>query len=495
MKKLTLHKLFEGYDDINIPKEIDSNSQFDISHSDAYINENSLLFITEKVGNIDHHFDTSVLTNTPAALVIPKYCSTSEKICPEIRVGNVRKALAYAYYNAYKINYDKLKIIGVTGTNGKTTTATLIYRILNNCGYKVGFIGTGKIISDKAILSDDTYSMTTPDPSVLYPAISRMYEDGCEYIVMEVSSHSIALGKIAPLKFEYAIFTNLDNDHLDFHRSKDEYFNTKLKLFESCKRGLFNMDDGYSMKAYGLAKCEKSTYGVINRGDTYATEIEMKLLESSFYYRQKDLIFKAKTKLPGAFNIYNALAALRCVIDLGVKPCIAKKALSKIDKIDGRMEVIFGDITFIIDYAHTPGAFYNSLKTIKQRVINRQKLIVVFGCGGNRDRQKRPLFGKYAEELADKIIITEDNSRNEDFDTITDDIISGMTSDKHIIIKDREKAIRCAYSFALPGDIIALIGKGHERYKIIDNQYIPFDERRIIQEILAETDKSYARKT
>ena len=495
MKKLTLSELFEGYEDINIPKEIDNSSSFYISITDTNVGEDSLLFITEKVGSSDYHFDTSALATPPAALVLSKSHATTAKICPEIRVGNVREALAYAYYNTYKIDYEKIKIIGVTGTNGKTTTATLIYRILQGCGYKVGFIGTGKIISDKAILSDDTYSMTTPDPNVLYPTIERMYADGCEYIVMEVSSHSIALGKIAPLKFEYAIFTNLDNDHLDFHHGKEDYFNTKLKLFESSKRGLFNMDDEYSKKACSLVKCEKSTFGIINPGDAYATEIDVNFFENAFYYRQKDLIFKAKTKLSGAFNIYNTLAALRCVIDLGIKPCIAKRALSRIDKIDGRMEVIRGDISFVIDYAHTPVAFYNSLKTIKQGINKRQRLIVVFGCGGNRDRQKRPLFGKYAEELADKIIITEDNSRNEDFDTITADIISGMTSDKHIIIKDREEAIRCAYSFALPGDIIALIGKGHEKYKITGNEYIPFSEREIINEILAERDKDYARRT
>lgn len=495
MKKLTLSELFKGYNAINIPKELDSNSLFEISISQSDVNESSLLFITEKVGKEDKQFDTSILKNVPAALVVSKSHTTTAKICPEIRVGNVREALAYAYYNTYKIDYDKVKIIGVTGTNGKTTTATLIYRILQSCGYKTGFIGTGKIISDKTILSDDTYSMTTPDPNVLYPTITQMYNDGCEYIVMEVSSHSIALGKIAPLKFEYAIFTNLDNDHLDFHHSKEEYFNTKLKLFESSKRGLFNMDDEYSRKASSLVRCDKSTFGIIHQADAYATEIESSFFGSSFYYRQKDLIFRAQTRLLGAFNIYNTMAALRCVIDLGIKPCIAKKALQKIDNVDGRMEVITGDITFVIDYAHTPSAFYNSLKTLKQNLNKRQKLIVVFGCGGNRDVFKRPVFGRYAEELADIIIITEDNSRNEDFNSIANDITFGMSKNKYEVIKDREEAIRRAFQSALPGDIIALIGKGHEKYKIIDNKYMPFSERRIIDQILAEADKEYANKT
>jgi UDP-N-acetylmuramoyl-L-alanyl-D-glutamate--2,6-diaminopimelate ligase len=250
----------------------------------------------------------------------------------------------------------------------------------------------------------------------------------------------------------------------------------------------------YSKRASTLVRNEKSTFGIINTADAYATEIDLGFQESSFYYRQKDLIFKAKTKLSGAFNVYNTLAALRCVIDLGIKPCIAKKALLKIDRIDGRMEVIPGDITFIIDYAHTPEAFCNSLKTIKQVINKRQKLIVVFGCGGNRDRQKRPIFGRYAEELADKVIITEDNSRNEDFDLIATDITSGMSAAKHEIIRDRREAIRHAYACAHPGDTVALIGKGHERYKIQNNEYIPFDERQIIKELLEETDEVYAYK-
>ena len=494
MKKLSISELFDGYSGVSVPPEIDASSLFKISVSDSEIDESSLLFITEKVGKETTCVDTASFKSKPASIVVSKSHNVSRSVCPQICVNNVREALSYAYSNAYKINYDEIKIIGVTGTNGKTTTATLIYEILRRCGYKAGFIGTGKIISDETSLSDDNYSMTTPDPSVLYPAIARMRDDGCRYIVMEVSSHSIALGKIAPIKFEYAIFTNLDNDHMDFHSSKEEYFKTKLKLFESAKRGLFNLDDEYSRRASGLVNCEKSTFGILNPADAYATEIDMRFPNSSFYYREKDLIFKAETNLIGAFNIYNVMAALRCVIDLGIRPCVAKRALSKVGNIDGRMEVIPGEVTFVIDYAHTPAAFYNSLKTLKQAINSRQNLIVVFGCGGNRDRNKRPLFGEYAEKFADKIIITEDNSRNEDFDVITADITSGMSDKKHQIIRERKEAIICAFKSALPGDTVALIGKGHERYKIVNNEYIPFDERRIIEDLIKEAEKAHADK-
>jgi len=495
MKKLTISELFNGYDDIEIPTQISENTSFDITLSSQDLDNNSLLFITEKVGKENPVISTELFKASPFAIVISKHHNTTSSVCPEIKVGNVRTALAYALSNLYGLDYYQTKVIGVTGTNGKTTTATLIYKMLKECGYKVGFIGTGKIISDTNILSDDKYSMTTPDPDILYPAIAKMTEVGCKYIVMEVSSHAIALGKIAPIKFEYSIFTNLDNDHLDFHNSKEEYFQTKLKLFELSKKGLFNMDDKYSRKAAELSKCEKSTFGIINSGDAYASEIFLGSEETSFYYRERDLIFKAHTKLIGAFNVYNIIAALKCIIDLGIKPCIAKKALRSIDRIDGRMEIIRGEITAIIDYAHTPKAFYNCLKTIKQNINAKQNLIVVFGCGGDRDTAKRPYFGQYAEAYADKIIITEDNLRNEDFSSIVNDITRDMTSGSYETIRERESAIRYAFKCARPGDIVAVIGKGHEKYKIVGGEYLPFDERKIIEDILSEMDGTYAGKT
>ena len=198
------------------------------------------------------------------------------------------------------------------------------------------------------------------------------------------------------------------------------------------------------------------------------------------------MIFKAVTRLGGAFNVYNALAAIRCVIDLGIKPCIIKRVLCDIEGVDGRLEVIDGKVKTIIDYAHTPAAFYNCLKTIKSSINIKQKLIVVFGCGGDRDKSKRADFGKYAEMLADIIIITEDNSRTEDFYSIASDITGGISSKDFTLIKDREKAIRHAFSIAREGDVITLIGKGHERYKIIGSEYLPFDERQIIRDAMKD---------
>ena len=480
MKRLKIHELFKGYDDVYIPDTVSTDTPLSIALSDKEIKEPSLLFITEKVGNEDAVFDAGELTARPVAVVVSKAQRVIDGGIPIIRVGRVRAALSFALSNSYDIEYGRLKFIGVTGTNGKTTTATLIHHILRDAGYKAGFIGTGKIVSGTQTLCDSTYSMTTPDPTVLYPAIAKMQEDGCTYIVMEVSSHSIALGKIAPIKFEYSIFTNLDDDHLDFHKTKEDYFNTKMQLFKSSRAGLFNFDDEYSRRGYSLAECEKSSFGIIRQGDAYATEIEVGISDSSFFYREKDLIARVKTNLPGAFNVYNSIAALRCTIDLGIKPCIAKRSLEGIRGIEGRMEIIKGDITVIIDYAHTPSAFYNCLKTVKQSVNAQQNAILVFGCGGNRDAFKRPIFGKYDEMLADTVVITEDNSREEELDKIISDITSGMSKRTHKIIKDRASAIEYAVSTASPGDVVLIVGKGHEKYKITKDGYLPFDERKIV---------------
>lgn len=482
MKKHTVNELLSGYSSAIIPDHLSNSAAIPVvSHS--YAENNSLLFVTDKSDGTNIPFDCSILNKAPIAMVVSKHKEVLTPPCPVIRVDNSREALSYALSNYYGVDYGRTLFIGVTGTNGKTTTASLIYEILRASGYKVGFIGTGKIEYNGALISNDTYSMTTPDPTTLYPAIAKMQEDGYQYIVMEVSSHGIALGKVAPIRFEYSIFTNLDNDHLDFHHSKEDYFTTKLRLFSISKQGLFNLDDEYSRKAFKLSGCKKSTFGIIQDADAYATEIlENKLGGLSFYYREDGLIFKVNSSFVGAFNVYNILASLRCVIDLGIKPCIAKKAIEKIKLIDGRMEIIKGTVNTLIDYAHTPSAFYNCLKTAKALVTSRQKLIVVFGCGGNRDKYKRPIFGKYANLLADTIIITEDNCRNESFESIASDIVSEISCTKFHIIPDRETAIRYAYRSSSPGDLVALIGKGHEKYKIVGSDYITFDERKIALE-------------
>ena len=493
MKRLNIRELLSGCEITDIPNELDLSTPAKAMPLCEDVTSDALLFLTERVNKENDAIDLSSLSTTPAAVVVSSKRTVENAPCPIIRVTSARVALSYAIANQCSIDFKKIKFIGVTGTNGKTTTATLIYNILARCGYRVGFIGTGRIESCGKVLTDESYSMTTPDPTLLYPSIKRMQLDECEYVVMEVSSHSIALGKIAPIQFEYAIFTNLDNDHLDFHRSKEEYFKTKLSLFSKAKHGLFNVDDEYGKRAYDEVSCEKTSFGIKSKADAYATALDAKSLEEiSFFYREPELIFKARTRLCGAFNAYNVLAALKCVIDLGIKPCLAKEALYDIDGVDGRMEIIDGRVRAVIDYAHTPMAFYNCLKTLKSSINAEQKLIVLFGCGGDRDRGKRSAFGEYADIFADVIVITEDNSRSEAFETIAADITSGIKKKGYKIIKDREAAIRYAIKAAARGDVVALIGKGHERYKITDVGYTPFDEREIVRDAMREDGVIYA---
>ena len=312
-----------------------------------------------------------------------------------IYVENVRKTMAYAYSRYCNINYGISKFIAVTGTNGKTTTATLIKYLLSSNGEKVGFIGTGKIEIDGKTATEEYYSMTTPDPEILYPAIEKMQSSGCKYIIMEASSHALSYDKLAPIPFDIGIFTNLSREHLDFHKSIEDYYESKLKLFSQCKVGIFNCDDVYARKAIGTVKCKTVSVGILWPGDVMAREIIQKgFLGTEYIYKEKSLIFKCRMRLAGAYNIYNSLLAIKASIMLGVKPCHIKDSLSKLNSIDGRFEVSISDICVIRDYAHTPAALDNFLKTVNSIKNSRQNITIVFGCGGERDKNKRPLMAK-----------------------------------------------------------------------------------------------------
>ncbi len=458
--------------------------------------------VTTKIGEINNNtlfviinginFDTgkiidNIIKNNPAVLVCDRDWGIDASY-PIIRVKNSRCALAHLCSKIAKIEYSKLKFIGVTGTNGKTTTATMIEKMLNFAEIKSGFIGTGCIRIGEKLLNNNLYSMTTPDPEILYPTIKNMQNEGCKVIVMEVSSHALALQKVAPIHFECSIFTNLSDEHLDFHKDKEDYYNTKLKLFSQSKNGIFNADDEYSARAMRdtFDKCNTTSVGVLWEGSAMARDVIFNGFNgSSYIYREKGLLFKATLSLPGYYNIYNSLLALKCVMTLGVKPCIAKEALKTISKIDGRFEVTKDSITVIIDYAHTESATQNILKTINSTKSTGQNVITVFGCGGERDKFKRPRIGAVIERYSDEVIITNDNPRNENEHQIISDIISGMNEpEKRKIISSREEAINRAIQDARDGDIVLILGKGHERY-IIDNKgYHPFDERVVIKRAL-----------
>ncbi len=466
-------------------KEIEIN---DIATHADDIGEHTLFVIIKSIKFDVNKIISYILCKKPAAIIcepdVPVYSDT----VPILRASNTRRILPFLYSQFYEIDYGKMRFAAVTGTNGKTSTATMLAHILSHSGMRVGFIGTGKIVADKKRLSDSKYSMTTPDPHTLYSAIKEMEKAGCDTVVMEVSSHALYFDKVLPIPFEVSIFTNLSHEHIDFHGDMESYYQTKSKLFLQTKNGVFNMDDAYSKRCSEECSCSKIRIGIINSGDTMADEVNMHGLSGSEYiYREKNRLFKVRLNIGGAYNIYNSMMAISAAMVMGVHPCIAKNAISNLESIDGRLEKIEDDITVIIDYAHTEAALRNVLKMLKSTQNQEQKLTTVFGCGGERDREKRPRMAKIAEEYSDFIIVTTDNSRNESVAEILSDILMGFTeTKKRKVITSRKNAIRSAILAANTGDIVAVIGKGHERYNIDKNGYHNFDEREIIKEALSE---------
>ena len=459
--------------DLNLEFEKIKVNATDITEKDILIIPNSLKIPELNKGK------------APLAIICDKNATIPVGI-PTIRVKNPRIALANAFYRYEKIDLGGVKLIGITGTNGKGGTAEFIRAVLKESGYKVGLIGTGKIEIDGQVISDEFYSMTTPDPPLLYHTIARMISEGCSIIIMEVSSHALALDKLHPLKFDYAVFTNLSREHLDFHSDMESYFRAKSKLFNMAKSSVFNIDDEYGRRAYRNCQRKRISAGILWQGDVWANNIENHGLDGISYIYHKDTFsFRMKLSTAGIYNAYNSMLAATVCIDMGCRPCEVKRILSEIKGLPGRFEIINDRISVIIDYAHTDVAFKSVMKELSA-IKGERGLTVIFGCGGNRDKEKRPRMAKIAERYADRVIVTSDNSRNEDIKDIISDIIRGFESGKYQIIENRRDAIRAAILSSSDGDIVAVIGKGNEKYYIDGSGYHPYDEKEIIERALTE---------
>ena len=428
-----------------------------------------------------------IIKKSPSAIITDLEVDSDIKI-PIIKVANARLAYAQAMYNFCEIDENKTEIYAITRTNGKTTTATMLYNIFRKGNYKCGFIGTGKILTNDIRENDEMYSMTTPDPEILYPLIKRMQTAGCEKIVMEVSSHALALSKISPLKFKCAVFTNLSEEHLDFHGDIESYYQAKRSLFLKSEKSVFNMDDTYAKRAFLECKEKTEAYGVgiFSTADAMARDIILDGFHGSKYiYRENNHIFKVTLSLCGIYNIYNSLLAIKCAMLSQISPLTIKDSLKGIKSIDGRFEIISESPIVIIDYAHTEKAMESLLKFINSIKNSEQKIITVFGCGGERDVSKRPKMAMTAEIFSDLVIVTSDNSRSESTEKIISDIIKGFTANaKFETIPNRYDAISHAIERASPYDIVVLIGKGHERYNIDSSGYHRFNEKAIIDEAI-----------
>lgn len=455
-----------------------------ITSNAAEIKENTVFVLLPGV-----RFDTSrilsfVLAKRPCALIceaLPDY--PTEEI-PILFVKNARRTLSFLLFRFYRLSSCDLRLIGITGTNGKTSTATMLVSMLQATGESVGFIGTGKIEIGGVRLTDALYSMTTPDPALLYPTLRRMYDAGCHTVVMEVSSHALRLEKVAPLSFEIALFTNLSPEHLDFHKDMEDYLSAKQRLFSAARLAILNADDPYADRMAQACRGKVLRVGALTEGQISATEIEDHGADGiSYMYRAEELCFLQRLSLPGLYNVYNSMLALSAAIALGVKPCVAKHALSALGKIEGRMERISdGDYTVVIDYAHTEEALRCALRTVKRST--RGRLILLFGCGGERDQGKRPRMAASAEAIADLVIVTSDNCRTEESTHIFRDILSGFRKKDHRVIGNRARAITAAVDLMQKGDTLLIEGKGHERYQIDKKGAHAFDERKIVAEAL-----------
>ncbi len=463
---MNVYDILEKEEILNLTTEFERISFENISTDRETVKENELLFIIDGV-----HEDLSkelTVKATPSLIV----ASNGRKIkadSPIIRVESARRSLSFAFFRLYNLDKSNMKYVAVTGTNGKTTTATMIREILTRAEKRVGFIGTGKImITDKEI-QNEGYSMTTPDPRMLYEVLSKMEKEKVEYVIMEVSSHALSLCKVAPIRFEVGIFTNLTHEHTDFHTDMENYYQCKRSLFNQCDKAIINVDDPYGRRLYTEIRNEKISVGAVYGADAYATDIEaLGLSGVNFTYRSKRPVFRVKMKLAGLFNVYNAALAICCSVEIGIRPYIARDTLNSLQTVKGRMEKICEAPTVFIDYAHTPYAFQNSLISLKSALNLRQSITVVFGCGGNRDTEKREKMGEIAEKYADRIIITEDNSRCEDFQKIAEQILEGIKKkEKATIIPKRSDAVKQAILSASNNDVVLISGKGEESY-IID---------------------------
>ena len=399
-----------------------------------------------------------------------------------------RTALLCRYYGDLS---GKIKIIGVTGTNGKTSVVSILDAIFRRAGYKTGTVGTLACrVGDRVIFSPSagSHSYTTPDAATLYKILSKMEREGVEYLFMEVSSHALAEGRLAGLEFSCGIFTNLSVDHLDYHENMEEYFKAKSRLFDISRIKLFNIDDKYGdllmrvyPQSYSYGKSEKAVFS--------AQRISL-MGEKGINYllHGRGGAFEIVSPLVGEFAVLNTLAAASAAFLCGIDPKYIASALLSLSYISGRMEKIEGPETrptVFIDYAHTPDALRGVLNSARSFRGEGRGITVLFGCGGDRDRSKRAEMGRIATALADLTVITSDNSRNEPPEQIFRDIMKGIDREKpYTVIPDRRTAIRYAIENSSPGDIVLLCGKGHEKYEIDISGKHPFDEALLAREIL-----------
>ena len=455
---------------------------------DSRKTESGDLFVAVRGTQVDGHiFIDQVIENGAVAVVCEEIPKNLKKNVTYIIVKDSKYALGFICSNYFDNPSSKLKLIGVTGTNGKTTVVTLLHNLFTKLGYHCGLLSTIENKIGETVISS---THTTPDAFQINKLLSKMAEEGCSHCFMEVSSHAIDQNRIAGLDFTGAVFTNITHDHLDYHKTFDLYLKSKKKFFdELCDKAfaLSNIDDKNGQFVLQNTKALKKTYSLKKSSDYKTKIIENQIEGLQLNINNKDVWFK----LIGEFNAYNIISVFATAVLLGENEAEVLQSLSEIEGPEGRFEYIksSNQILGIVDYAHTPDALENILKTISAIRKNYERIITVCGAGGDRDKRKRSLMGKIATRLSDKVILTSDNPRSENPEKIIEEMKESFDTEdkiKTLSITNRKEAIKTACALAQPGDIILVAGKGHEKYQEIKGIKYPFNDKQILKDILTK---------
>ena len=454
-----------------------------VAYDSRKVCKGALFFCISGYKTDGHGYAQAAVDNGAVALMVTKQLDID---VTQIVVDDARVAMAHISRAFYGNPDEQLTMIGITGTKGKTTTTYMIKSVMESAGKKIGLIGTIiNMIGSKELHTD----RTTPESPDLFALLRQMTDEGCDAVVMEVSSHSLFLGRVAGITYEVGVFTNLSRDHLDFHETFENYMAAKKLLFDVSKRAAVNADDAVSSFMMDGIDIDWLTYGIKDKADVYAKNIEITPKGVSFDLCSSRGMLPLNLNIPGIFSVYNAMSAACACMLLGMGLETIKTGLEAMPCVAGRFEVLdTGNrpFTIILDYAHTPDSLENTLLTVKG--FARGRIITVFGCGGDRDRGKRPMMGEISGRLSTFTVITSDNPRTEDPFAIIEEIEEGIkkTDCEYICIENRREAIRYAIQNADPDDIIVLAGKGHETYQEINGVKHPFDEKIVVQELLNE---------
>ncbi|MFI0425392.1 MAG: UDP-N-acetylmuramoyl-L-alanyl-D-glutamate--2,6-diaminopimelate ligase [Flavobacterium sp.] len=437
-----------------------------------------------------HDYIEKALSLGAVAVICEEFPSVIVNGVTYIKVIDSNEALAFLAANYYENPSENIRLVGVTGTNGKTTIASLLYQLFKKAGYKVGLLSTVKIMVDN---QEFKATHTTPDSLTINKYLDLMVQEGCEFCFMEVSSHGIHQKRTEALHFAGGVFTNLSHDHLDYHNTFAEYRDVKKIFFDNLPKSAFaitNIDDKNGAIMLQNTKAKKLTYALKSYADYKAQILENQL--SGLLLKINDN--EVWVKLIGSFNAYNLLAIYGVAVELGIEKVEALRLLSELESVSGRFQFIVSDskITAIVDYAHTPDALENVLKTIEDIRTKNEQLITVVGCGGDRDKTKRPIMANIASSMSDKAIFTSDNPRTENPETIIEEMEKGVEPQnfkKTVSILDRKQAIKTACQLANPNDIILIAGKGHETYQEINGVRHDFDDLKIVTDLLQQLNK------